>query len=145
MPLLNRSEFMRSRGFDALYGLEILELTAEVVVGRFDVRPELLQPFGLVHGGVYAAAAESLASHGTGVAVFEEGKLAMGMSNLTSFLRPVTEGTVTMRAMRRHQGRTTAVWDVDATDGAGRLCATSRVTIAIREAPGGVELTSVDG
>lgn len=139
-PPLGTSDFMRARGFDALYGLEILELSAELVVGRFEVRPELLQPFGLVHGGVYAAAAESLASHGTGVAAFEEGKIAIGMSNLTTFLRPVTEGTIGVRAMRRHRGRTTAVWDVDSTDAAGRLCATSRVTIAIREPPPGAAM-----
>jgi 1,4-dihydroxy-2-naphthoyl-CoA hydrolase len=143
VPPLDKSEFMRSLGFDALYGLEILELTDELVVGRFEVRAALLQPYGLVHGGVYAAAAESLASHGTGFAAIQEGKLAMGMSNLTSFLRPVTEGMITVRAARRHHGRTTAVWDVDSTDAAGRLCATSRVTIAIREPPPGVELSQV--
>lgn len=143
MAPLDTSEFLRSRGFDALYGLEILEITAELVVGRFTVRPELLQPFGIVHGGVYAAAAESLASHGTGATALPAGKLAMGLSNLTSFLRPVTDGTITVRAIRRHGGRTTAVWDVDSTDAAGRLCATSRVTIAIRDPPPGVDLTPV--
>ena len=104
MPPLDTSDFTRSRGFDALYGLEILELTAELVVGRFEVRPALLQPFGLLHGGVYAAAAESLASHGAGFAALQEGKVAMGMSNLTSFLRPATEGTISVRATRRYHG-----------------------------------------
>lgn len=126
---------MRSRGFDALYGLEILELTADLAVGRIPVRDELLQPFGLVHGGVFAAVAESLASHGSGVPALSEGKVAMGLSNHTSFLRPITAGTINARAMRRHGGRTTAVWDVEITDGHDRLCALSRVTIAIREVP----------
>ena len=122
-------------GFDALYGLEILELTAESAVGRIPVRDELLQPFGLVHGGVYAAVAESLASHGATVSALSEGKAAMGMSNHTSFLRPITAGTINARATCRHGGRTTAVWDVEITDGEDRLCALSRVTIAIREVP----------
>jgi len=126
---------MESKGFDALYGLEFLELTPEVAVGRIPVRDELLQPFGLVHGGVYAAVAESLASHGTGLAALSEGKVAMGMSNHTSFVRPITAGTINARATRRHGGRTTAVWDVEITDAADRLCALSRVTIAIREIP----------
>jgi 1,4-dihydroxy-2-naphthoyl-CoA hydrolase len=91
-----------------------------------------MQPFGLVHGGVYAAVAESLASHGTG-AVLGEGRVAMGLSNQTNFLRPVTTGTINARAVRRHGGRTTAVWDVEITDDSDRLCALSRVTIAIRE------------
>ena len=131
---------MRSRGFDALYGLEILELTAELAVGRIPVRDELLQPFGLVHGGVYAAVAESLASHGTGVAALAHGQVAMGLANQTSFLRPITAGTINARARCKHAGRTTAVWDVEITDADDRLCALSRVTIAIRDAPPGVRL-----
>lgn len=124
---------VRSRGFDALYGLEILELSGERATGRIPVRDELLQPFGLVHGGVYAAVAESLASHGTGLAALREGKIAVGMSNQTSFLRPITAGTINACATRRHGGRTSAVWDVEITDDSGRVCALSRVTIAIRE------------
>ena len=129
---------MRSRGFDALYGLEILELSADRAVGRIPVRDELLQPFGLVHGGVFAAVAESLASHGSGVAAFADGKIAMGLSNQTSFLRPITAGTINAHATRRHAGRTTAVWEVEITDAEARLCALSRVTIAIRDAPAGI-------
>ena len=49
---------------------------------------------GLVHGGVYASIAESIASLATCGAVHEDGNVAMGMANSTSFLRPITEGTV---------------------------------------------------
>ena len=82
------------RGFDGLYGLELTELTDEVVRGRVAVSDDLKQPAGLVHGGVYAAIAEALASHGTRSAVSADGKLASGLSNQTSFLRPITEGTI---------------------------------------------------
>ena len=47
----------------------------------------------------------------------------MGQSNHTSFLRPVSEGTVHADGRRRHRGRTTWVWDVEFTDDEGRLCA----------------------
>ena len=56
----------------------------------------------------------------------------MGLSNNTSFLRPISEGTIHALATRRHRGRMTWVWDVDITDDEGRLCATSRVTVAVR-------------
>ena len=56
----------------------------------------------------------------------------MGLSNSTSFLRPITEGTVHARATRIHRGRTTWVWEIDHSDDEGRLCAVSRVTIAVR-------------
>ena len=49
-----------------------------------------------------------------------KGNMAMGLSNSTSFLRPVTEGIVHAHATRMHRGRTTWVWDVRFTDDAGR-------------------------
>ena len=121
------------QGFDRLYGLEMTEVTDERVRGRVLVRDELKQPYGLVHGGVYASIAESLASIGTGLAVAREGKLAMGLSNNTSFMRPVTEGTIDAVAIRKHRGRTTWVWEVEMSDEQGRLCVLSRMTVAVRE------------
>jgi 1,4-dihydroxy-2-naphthoyl-CoA hydrolase len=120
--------------FDALYGLRITEVGDEIARGEVPIRHEIMQPWGLVHGGVYAAVAESLASWATAMAVIEGGELAMGMSNNTSFLRPAKEGTLHAVARRRHRGRTTWVWDVDIVDDEDRLCATSRVTIAVRPA-----------
>ena len=123
------------QGFDALYGLEVLEVTDDLVRAQVAVRDELRQPFGLVHGGVLASIAETLASLGTAVVVVPEGNAAMGSSNATSFLRPILEGTIHARALRRHRGRTTWVWDVEITDDADRLCALTRMTIAVRPIP----------
>src|SRR5688500_9437130 len=97
----------RPVGFDALLGLELLECTDELVTASLEVRDELRQPFGLVHGGVFASIAETLASVGTTVVVLPEGNAAMGLSNQTSFVRPITDGTIHARAVRRHRGRTT--------------------------------------
>jgi 1,4-dihydroxy-2-naphthoyl-CoA hydrolase len=119
-------------GFDALYGLELLDFGDAEVRARVLVRDEIKQPAGLVHGGVYAAVAESLASMATGVAVAAEGNTAMGLSNATSFLRPITEGVIHARATRLHKGRTTWVWDVRFSDDADHTCAVTRMTIAVR-------------
>jgi uncharacterized protein (TIGR00369 family) len=124
--------FQVRQGFDGLYGLELTELTDDVASGRVLVRDELKQPLGLVHGGVYASIAESLASLGTGIAVAAEGKTVTGLSNQTSFLRPVTDGAIHARAIPRHRGRTTWVWEVEMTDDEGRLCVLTRMTIAVR-------------
>ena len=122
-------------GFDALYWLEVLEVHDDLVLARVAVRDDLRQRFGLVHGGVLASIAETLASLGTAVVVVPEGNAAMGLSNSTSFLRPITEGTIHGRAVRRHRGRTTWIWDVEITDDAGRMCALTRMTIAVRPVP----------
>jgi 1,4-dihydroxy-2-naphthoyl-CoA hydrolase len=123
------------RGFDQLYGLEVTEVSDGVMAGKVPVRDEIKQPAGLVHGGIYAAMAESLASTGTWMAVVDQGKLAMGLSNQTSFLRPITEGEIHARARAMHRGRTTWVWEVEITDDAGRACALTRVTVAVRDVP----------
>ena len=120
------------RGFDRLYGLELLDYSDTEVRARVPVREELKQPAGLVHGGLYATVAESLASLATALAVAEEGNTAVGLSNYTSFLRPITEGTVHAHATRLHRGRTTWVWDVRFSDDADRTCALTRMTIAVR-------------
>jgi uncharacterized protein (TIGR00369 family) len=120
------------QGFDALYGLELTAVSGDEVRGRVAVREAVCQPFGIVHGGVYASIAESLASVGTLVEVHRYGMTAMGMSNNTTFLRSITAGTVHATGRPLHRGRTTWVWDVEITDDDDRLCATSRVTIAVR-------------
>lgn len=121
--------------FDALYGLEVLEMTDELVRAQVPVRDAIKQPMGLVHGGVYASIAESITSQATGLAVIPNGQMSQGLSNQTSFLRPILEGTVHAVARRRHRGRTTWVWEVEILDDADRLCALVRMTIAVRDLP----------
>jgi 1,4-dihydroxy-2-naphthoyl-CoA hydrolase len=122
---------------DDLLGFEFLELGAEGCSARFSVEDRVRQPFGLVHGGAYAALAETMVSLSTHEAVSEGGDFAVGQSNHTSFLRPVTGGSIHAEGRPRHRGRTSWVWDVDFTDDDGRLCAISRVTLAVRPVPDG--------
>ncbi len=121
------------QGFDALYGLELAECSEERAGARVPVRDPLKQRAGLVHGGVYGAIADALASLGTSVAVDQEGKLAIALSNHTTVLEPISDGTIHATAIRRHRGRTTWVWEVEISDDRDRLCAHSRVTVAVRE------------
>jgi len=119
---------------DATIGFEYLEGDGDRARGRFEVTDDVRQPYGIVHGGAYATAAESLASAATYMAVKDAGMLAMGQSNHTSFLRPVSEGTIHAAGTARHRGRTSWVWEVEFTDDQGKLCALTRVTMAVRSA-----------
>ena len=125
------------RGFDRLYGLRLLSWSDTEVRAELRVTEEVKQPAGLLHGGVYASMAESMASLATAFAVYGQGEMAMGLSNSTSFLRPITHGTVHAVANRIHRGRTTWVWDVFFSDDAGHACAATRMTIAVRPRPAG--------
>ena len=130
-----RARLLELSPFDRHYGLELVECTDELVRGRVPVQEHVTQPLGLVHGGVHAAMAEGLASLGTNVGVAPDGNVGLGMSNQSSFLRPVRGGTLHGSARRRHRGRTAWIWDVEITDDDGRLCAISRVTLAVRPGP----------
>jgi 1,4-dihydroxy-2-naphthoyl-CoA hydrolase len=119
---------------DAL-GMDVGEFDEQRITGSFEVTDRVRQPFGIVHGGAYASLAETLASVATYFAVQANGDIAVGQNNDTSFLRPVSEGRVHAVGTRRHRGRTSWIWDVEFTDDQDRVCAISRITIAVRPAP----------
>lgn len=123
-------------GFDATYGLVIDSIDEDWTVrAHADVHDGLKQPAGLVHGGVFASIAEATTSMATHLAVMGNGMSAQGLSNQTSFLRPILDGTIHAVCTPRHRGRTTWVWEVEITDDDHRPCALVRMTIAVREAP----------
>jgi 1,4-dihydroxy-2-naphthoyl-CoA hydrolase len=122
---------------DGVLGFELLELSGDRVRARLRIHDRVRQRFGHVHGGAYCAWAEVLASEGTVCGVAEHGNIAMGLANSTHIVRPLREGMVHAEGAPRHRGQSIWVWDIDFTDEGGRLCATSRVTLAVRPAPEG--------
>ncbi len=120
-------------GLSELIGFEDLGMDDGVARGRVAVAPKLLQPFGAVHGGIFATLAETICSKATYEAVRGDGMLAFGQSNHGTFLRPISEGHVNATATVRHHGRTTWVWQVEITDDEDRLCALVEMVIAVRE------------
>ena len=122
--------------FDQLVGTEWVSDDPDAARAQIEVRDELMQPTGLVHGGVLSTLMESVCSRATAVAVLGEGMLAMGQSLDVSYLRPIRGGRIEALARARHRGRTTWIWDAEVTDSDGRLCALARMTIAVRPIPG---------
>lgn len=123
--------------FDAHIGTEWLRLDPDDARARIELRDELRQPYGILHGGVYSTLVESLCSYATAAAVYERGMITMGQSIEVSFLRPVTQGHAEARAVARHRGRTTWVWQVEIVDDDERLCAVAKMTMAVRPSPAG--------
>jgi 1,4-dihydroxy-2-naphthoyl-CoA hydrolase len=130
MPAVDGEVVAEADCLDGVLGFQVLELGEDTCAGRFAIQDRVRQRFGLVHGGAYAALAEMLATEATVRVVHP--RVAMGLSNDTSFLRGARGDAITARGRARHRGRTTWVWEIDHTDGEGRLCAVSRVTIAVR-------------
>ncbi len=121
--------------FDALIGTEWLDDDPDHARVRIELRDELRQPVGLLHGGVMSTLVESICSRATALATMDDGMMAMGQSISVSFIRPITTGAAEVRARARHRGRTTWVWDAEVLNDDAKLCALAQMTIAIRPLP----------
>ena len=109
-----------SAPFDGQIGLHYIEVTPDGARAQLEITPKLLQPMGLVHGGVYCSMIESMAS----VSAYtwlstREGGNVVGVNNNTDFLRSIGAGTVYGNSEPIHRGRRQQLWLVTITD-AGR-------------------------
>jgi len=128
VPTQPLSEF--GNGFDTEIGLTYLELTPDEGRARLNISDKLLQPGGIVHGGVYCAIVESLSSVCGHVWLSENGGgTVVGVNNNTDFLRAVGEGTVNAVATPIHRGRRQQLWLVTITDKGDRVVARGQVRL----------------
>ena len=117
-----------SGAFIEYLGVTFLEVTGDTVVATWDVRPELHQPHGILHGGVHCSVVETLASIGAGMWLAGKGRV-VGVNNNTDFYRAVQDGTLTSTATPLHRGRSQQVWIVETVDAHGRLTARGQVRL----------------
>lgn len=109
-------------------GVELVEVGADKVVATWAAKPELHQPYGIVHGGVHCSVIETLASVGAALWMGERGKV-VGVNNNTDFYRAVREGRLTSTATPLHRGRSQQVWLVETVDEDGRAAARGQVRL----------------
>ncbi|WP_006243640.1 PaaI family thioesterase [Mycolicibacterium tusciae] len=117
-------------GFDSAIGLEFVELTPDGGSARLQIDDKLLQPWGIVHGGVYCSIIESLASVSGQVWLSENGGgHVVGVNNNTDFLRAISAGTVTAVSVPIHRGRRQQLWLITITDEKERVVARGQVRL----------------
>jgi 1,4-dihydroxy-2-naphthoyl-CoA hydrolase len=120
--------------FQTLVGMEVVEADGDHAVLRCPIRPELHQPYGILHGGVYCTLVESAASLGAALWLGDKGHV-VGVANTTNFIRAAREGTLTATATPLQRGRTQQLWQVAIVDDNDRLIAHGQVRLAnIRDA-----------
>jgi 1,4-dihydroxy-2-naphthoyl-CoA hydrolase len=118
------------KGFDSELGLRYLDLTPDGGRAELDITDKLLQPWGIVHGGVYCSIIESLASVSAAVWLAENGGgVVVGVNNNTDFLRAIKSGTVTAVSTPIHRGRRQQLWSITVTDDRDRLVARGQVRL----------------
>lgn len=117
-------------GFDTELGLRYLDVTPDGGRAELTIHDKLLQPWGIVHGGVYCAIVESLASVSGHVWLSENGGgTVVGVNNNTDFLRAISGGTVTATSMPIHRGRRQQLWQIVITDESDRTVARGQVRL----------------
>jgi uncharacterized protein (TIGR00369 family) len=90
--------------FVQLIGMELVELVVGEAIIRLDMRDELRQPYGLLHGGATA----SLIDTATAFAILghlAEGEMASTVDLTIQYLRPHTEGAITCTAKVTRAGK----------------------------------------
>jgi 1,4-dihydroxy-2-naphthoyl-CoA hydrolase len=112
-------------------GVEFVDVGPDKVIATWTARPDLHQPYGIVHGGVHCSVIETLASVGAATWMLEQnpdGKV-VGVNNNTDFYRAVREGPMTSTATPLHRGRSQQVWVVETVDESGRVAARGQVRL----------------
>jgi 1,4-dihydroxy-2-naphthoyl-CoA hydrolase len=116
-------------GWSGAMKLRYTAASGDEVRCEFDVVDEHLQPFGLVHGGVFCGVIETLTSIGATMHVRPLGQEAVGLENTTSFIRAVRSGTLRAVAKPISRGRTNQLWEAWIHDDRDRLVSQGRVRL----------------
>jgi uncharacterized protein (TIGR00369 family) len=123
--------FMTDRFGAGVIGLRWDRLSRERGEAHLDPTEDLHQPTGIVHGGVWCAVVESMASVCGAMSVLSEGLVCVGSHNATDFLRPHREGRVLGVATPIQVGRTQQLWLVELSrESDGKAIARGQVRLA---------------
>lgn len=121
-------EDLVDHGLNKTLGFALDEAGPDRVVMSWTVGPEHLQPYGIVHGGVYCSVVEASASIGAALWYGERGKV-VGAANHTNFLRAARDGRMVATATPIHRGRSQQLWQVEVHDVGERLVARGEVRL----------------
>ena len=116
-------------GLPAYLGIRTVEVAPARMVAEVEVRDELLNPFGTLHGGVVSA----LVDHVLGAVLYphiERGQWAATTEFKINLVAAVRSGVVRAEAAIVAMSRRTAVVQVEVTNG-DRLAALAQGTVSI--------------
>lgn len=113
--------------FATFLGIRLTAVSAGELRATWAVTESMLQPHGLLHGGVHCSVIETLASVGAALWLGAQGRV-VGVSNTTDFYRACAFGDrLTSVARPVHRGRSRQVWRVETFDDRERLVSAGQV------------------
>ena len=120
----NAARSLRARDASAdTFGIELVTSAPDRAVASMQVRSDMCNGFGILHGGMTFLLADSAMAFASNA---EEG-MALASSAEIDWLAPVSAGDVlTATAERRWSSSRSALWDVSVTNRSGELVAIVR-------------------
>lgn len=118
-----------SSAFLRAIGLHFDHVAPDEVRAHLDATEQHHTPWGVVHGGVYAAIVESVGTIGAVRSLESTGQLAVGVNNQIDFLRPHRTGRLEVRGTPIQQGKRLQLWQVEITNAEGKLVARGQVRL----------------
>lgn len=121
------SRALDSVPFASLLGIELDEIDTGVATLSLEIKPELKQNHGVVHGGAIASLIDSATAFAI-ISLLPAGEHATTVDLTISYLRPLTKGRAKAVARVVRSGKRLIVVSADLFDDAGTLAATALST-----------------
>lgn len=114
------SHMMEHDLFSQWLGIEILEVREGFSKIKMTVRKEMINGFGIVHGGI----AFSLADSAFAFACNNRNNLSVALDTSINFTKPVNVGDIlTAEAKEMHHGRSTGIYHITITNQSNNIVA----------------------
>ena len=110
-------------------GVTITRVEGREAEGRLDIRPETMNPMGIVHGGALVTLADTVA----GCAAFTCGKVCVTLDCTMQYLAPGTGSYIRCVATPKKLGKTILVYDTTLTNDQGQTVATGTYTFFAKD------------
>lgn len=125
-PEQAKDALMKNDSFSKWLDIDIEKVDAGYCKLNYTIRPEMLNGFGSVHGGILFAASDSA----LGFACNSHGVLSVALEVSISYTRPAFEGQVlTVEAMEVNLGKTTGLYDIKTYNAEGKLICMFKGTV----------------
>lgn len=116
-------------------GIQFTQIGEDWLEAELTVNEKTMQPFGVLHGGISATLAETVANAGS-LLMCEPHQIAVGMELNISHLKSVKAGKKAIaRAYPLKLGREVHVWNIETKDEEGNLCAVARLSTKVLDKP----------
>jgi uncharacterized protein (TIGR00369 family) len=121
------AEMIKKIPYPSFLGIELVDLKFGEAVLKLEMRDQLRQPYGVLHGGATASLIDTATAFAC-ISCLEEGKQTMTIDLTVHYLRPHYDGEVFCTAKVLRNGKKIQTVSAEVTNEEGKLIATALST-----------------